>query len=122
MFTSKDPVKLENVYQGQVIEKGNQLLEEAIKNCLDLSYDDSPRKIKITLRLKPNVRRDEIAFLPEFEIQKGKIRMASIGMAIGINQAGRPEAREYVDRQQALFNQGVIPIDSKTAGAGEGRE
>lgn len=122
MFTSKEPVRIENLYQGQVVENANQLLEEILKNCMDLNYDSSPRKIKIILKLTPNARRDEISCVPEFDVQKGKRRMPAIAMSIGINQQGRPEAREFIDRQQQLFNQGVIPIDSKTAGSGEGRE
>jgi hypothetical protein len=116
MFTKSESVCIENVCDGAVAAKVDQLLEEAIKNCLALDYDLSTRKVTMTLRMTPNDRRDEIVFVPEFKIDKGKLRMPAVSMSVGINQQGKGEAREFMDRQQALFNQGVVAI---TAGNGE---
>ena len=118
MYTAKIPVGFETVQEGRVIERANQLLESAIKNCLDLSYDQSTRKVTVTLRITPNQRRDEVVCIPEFAVTQGKLRMPAVGMAIGIGSHGRPEAREFIERQQALFEASVTPI-RKTDEGGE---
>ncbi len=110
MYTNDENVTLENLCGGEVGKRFEQLLEEAIKNCLDLNYDGSPRKVSLILEIKPNDRRDEVTAVPKFKCDKGRIVMAGIPMAIGIGPDGRAVAKEFVSRQQALFNQGVTPI------------
>lgn len=116
MFTKEQGMSIENVCDGTVAERVNQLLEEAIKNCLALDYDLSTRKVKLTLRLTPNEDRARVEIIPEFEITRGKQRMKAFEAAIGINAQGKGEAREFISRQQELFNRGVTPMRPATAG------
>lgn len=112
-FTKDTPATIETMFDGEIAQMANRLIEEAIKNCLALDYDvKTTREVQIYLRFSPNDRRSECVCLPEFKIKKGKIQLASRPMAIGINSQGKGEAREFVDRQQQLFNQGVTPITS----------
>jgi|GEM_PF-7125068 len=119
MFTKNQGLTIENVLDGTVAERINCMLEEVVKNCLALDYDLSTRKVKVTLRLTPNEERNRVAIIPEFEIIRGKQRMKAFEAAIGINAQGKGEAREFITRQQELFNQGVTPIRPATAERGE---
>jgi len=119
MFTKNQGLTIENVLDGTVAQRINCMLEEAVKNCLALDYDLSTRKVKVTLRLTPNEERNRVQVIPEFEIIRGKQRMKAFEAAIGINAQGKGEAREFISRQQELFNQGVTPIRPATAERGE---
>lgn len=110
MPTKDVNLQIENWMEGEVIERVNRALERVIKNCLDANYDASPRKIKLTIKLNVNTRRDEA--YPDFHIETimGRLKFTGVALAIGIDPAGRGVAREYIDRQQQLFNQGVTPL------------
>jgi hypothetical protein len=111
-FTKDTPATIATMFDGEVSQMADKLIEEAIKNCLALDYDQSTREIQICLKFTPNDRRSEVFCIPEFKIKKGKLRFVGRPMAVGINSQGKGEAREFVDRQQLLFNQGVTPITS----------
>lgn len=110
MQTKKENVSLDNICNGEVIERFNQLLEQAFKNCMDLNYDESPRKIKLEVEIRPNDRRDEVVAIAKFTPTDGKLTTKPAAMAIGIGQDGRAVAREYVSQQQQLFEVNVTQI------------
>jgi hypothetical protein len=110
MITKKEAVTIENLNNGEVAARLELLIEEALANCLDLNYDSSARKVQIVMEFIPNERRDEVICKPKFKCDKGRIIMKPIALAVGLNSGGRVEAREFITRQQEIFNQGVTPI------------
>jgi hypothetical protein len=110
MLTSKDDLSISNMQGGNVAARIDLTIEEIVKNCLDPNYDTSARKIKITLEIRPNSRRDEIYIVPKIRPEKGNLILAGAAATIGIDSSGRAVAREFVDPQQKLFESNVTPI------------
>jgi hypothetical protein len=110
MITKKEKITMDNFMNGDVAARFEMLIEEAMDNMLDLNYDGSTRKVQIQVEFTPNERRDEAKTKVKYKCDKGKIIMPVITVAIGRNAAGRAEGREFITRQQELFNQGVTPI------------
>jgi hypothetical protein len=109
MPTKDVDVSLDNWMDGDVLARFDAALERLLKNCMDPNYDASPRKLKLTVKLTPNNRRDEL--YPEFHLEavNGRLKFVGAALRIGIDERGRGVAREYVDAQQQLFNKKAIP-------------
>lgn len=112
MHLSDETVALEDLENGTVLGRINLEIEEAIRNCLDLNYDNSPRKVRVEIKLVPNEQRNQVIPTVAYKTEGGKLIQKCQPWAIGIGTDGRPEAREFVSRQQALFKAGVTPIRS----------
>lgn len=120
MQTRNEPVSLATMEQGTVMERVNQMLEEAIKNCLDPNYDQTPRVVALKIKLKPNDRRDEVYPSFDYKVEKGKRMQKGTPWSVGLASNGKAVGKEFMSRQQALFENGgnVVPLQA-AGGAAE---
>lgn len=97
-----EPVSLDTIDKGSLLEQFNVALGKVLANIKDLSCSDKDREITIKLVFRPNERRDQVATGYEVKSKLADLKPRVVNTAIDTGSDGQLKLFEAISRQREI--------------------